>query len=329
MAQMRFWLMIACALAMPVMARAQNGPDKTLAARIEYVPIETLTLSNAQFLTGDENGKRVTIAGALRMPIARPPVPLVILVHGSNGVGANNDVWERLLNQMGIATFALDGFSARGIVSTGADQAQLSRLTMIVDVYRSLAVLAKHPGIDASRIALMGFSRGGEIAVYASMSRFQKLWNKSGARFAAYIPFYPSCYDRLIGDTDVAAAPMRILQGDADDYASWEQCRSYVDRLRSAGRDAQMILYPGAMHVFDTPTIPAAGVNIPTSQTMRDCSIVEEPPGVLRDEATKTPFSYDDSKCVRRGVHIGYSPGATSDSERDVKDILTRAFKLN
>jgi len=118
MPQMRFWLMVACAMTMAVAARAQNGPDKTLAARIEYIPFETLTLSNAQFLTGDENGKRVTIAGELRMPLARPPVPLVILVHGSNGVGANNDVWERYLNQMGIATFALDGFSARGIVTT-------------------------------------------------------------------------------------------------------------------------------------------------------------------------------------------------------------------
>lgn len=329
MAHARFWFTGICAIILPVVVRAQNGPDKTLAARTEYIPFETLTLSNAQFLTGDENGKRVTIAGELRMPIARNPVPLVILVHGSNGVGANNDLWERFLNQLGIATFALDGFSARGIVTTMSDQSQLSRLTMIVDVYRSLVVLAKHPGIDASRVALMGFSRGGDIALYASMSRFQKLWNKSGAAFAAYIPFYPSCYDRLINDTDVAAAPIRIIQGDADDFASWKQCRSYVDRLRSAGNDAQMILYPGAMHAFDTPTIPTTGINVATGQTMRNCNIVEDQPGMLSDEATKTPFSYSDSKCVQLGVHVGYSPAATSDSERDVKEILTSAFKLN
>src|SRR5882672_3180086 len=36
-----------------------------LAARIELRPIETLTLTDQQFLTGDKNGKAVTIAGEL------------------------------------------------------------------------------------------------------------------------------------------------------------------------------------------------------------------------------------------------------------------------
>ena len=238
-------------------------------------------------------------------------------------------MWERFLNPLGIATFSLDGFSGRGIVNTGADQSQLSRFTMIIDVYRSLEILAKHPGIDASRIALMGFSRGGTIAVYASMIRFQKLWNKSGATFAAYFPFFPSCYDRLLDDTEIGNAPMRIMQGGADDYASSTQCRSYVDRLRAAGRDVQMIVYPDTMHAFDSPTTPSAGINLPTAQQTRNCTIVERPRGTLIDEATKKPFSYRDSECVRLGAHVGYSAAATSRSEDAVKEILTGAFKLH
>ena len=85
MASLRVWVLAFCsALVLTVAARAQSGPDKTLATRTEYIPIDTLTLSDSQFLKGDARGKRVTIAGELRMPAAQNPVPLVILVHGSN-----------------------------------------------------------------------------------------------------------------------------------------------------------------------------------------------------------------------------------------------------
>ena len=41
---------------------------KDLAARTELHPIETLTVSVRQFLTGDKTGKPFTIAGHLRFP---------------------------------------------------------------------------------------------------------------------------------------------------------------------------------------------------------------------------------------------------------------------
>ncbi|HEY2923106.1 MAG TPA: hypothetical protein VGK77_29360 [Candidatus Binatia bacterium] len=41
---------------------------KDLAARTELRAIETLTLTDQQFLTGDKSGKAVTIAGQLRFP---------------------------------------------------------------------------------------------------------------------------------------------------------------------------------------------------------------------------------------------------------------------
>ena len=86
---------------------------------------------------------------------------------------------------MGIATFAIDGMTGRGLVGVGSNQAVLGRLNFIVDIYSSLAILAKHPRVDADRIVLMGFSRGGQAALYASMERFHKMWNTSGAQFAA------------------------------------------------------------------------------------------------------------------------------------------------
>jgi dipeptidyl aminopeptidase/acylaminoacyl peptidase len=71
---------------------------------------------------------------------------------------------------MGVATFLLDGFTGRGIESTTADQFQFGTLTMINDAYRALELLAKHPRIDLTRIGIFGGSRGGKVALYASLA---------------------------------------------------------------------------------------------------------------------------------------------------------------
>ena len=87
-----------------------------LSLRLEMRVIESVTLSGEQFLTGDEkNGKKVTLAGELRIPGAPgTKVPAVILVHGSGGISGAIDAWARELNAKGIAVFILDTLSGRG-----------------------------------------------------------------------------------------------------------------------------------------------------------------------------------------------------------------------
>jgi hypothetical protein len=69
-----------------------------VAARSEIYPIPSITISDAQFLQGDSNGKAVQVGGILRYP-ANPTklsskLPVVVLVHGSSGMGANGDYWS-------------------------------------------------------------------------------------------------------------------------------------------------------------------------------------------------------------------------------------------
>src|SRR5215469_16411570 len=122
--------------------------SEDIASHIETIPIQTLTISDEQFLTGDASGRPATISGILRVAQGAERLPLVILVHGSGGIEENAAVWEKLFASMGISTFAIDSFSGRGIVSTVADQSQLGRLNMILDLYRSLTILASHPRVD-------------------------------------------------------------------------------------------------------------------------------------------------------------------------------------
>ena len=178
-------------------------------------------------------------------------------MHGSSGVGAGMDPWVRHFNAMGISTFVIDGFSGRGLTAVGPNQALLGRLNFIVDIYRSLEILAKHPRVDPDRIVLMGFSRGGQAALYASLDRFHKLWNKSGAQFAAYIPFYPDCSTSYATDTETVARPIRIFHGTPDDYNPVASCKAYLARLQEAKRDVVLTEYPDSAHGFDAGLLGA------------------------------------------------------------------------
>lgn len=302
---------------------------KAQIARIELHPIESLTLSDQEILTGAKDGKPVTIAGELRIPgVGTDRLPAVVIVHGSGGIGANYDRWSEELNRLGIATFIIDGFTGRGIVSTIEDQEQLGRLTMIYDVYRALAVLATHPRIDPTRIAILGGSRGGQIALYASLERFHRAYGQPGVAFTAYLVLYPPCNTTYINDTDVSDRPIRLFQGSADDYDPVAPCRAYVARLRAAGKDVQLTEYPDAHHAFDNPLYSTTPTPLSRAQTTRRCVLKEEPKGRIINAETGQPFTYADP-CVERGVHVAYNPAAQAAALRSVKEFLRATFKLN
>jgi dienelactone hydrolase len=236
-------------------------------------------------------------------------------------------MWAREFNAMGISTFTLDGFTGRGLTQVSTDQARLGRLNFILDIYQALDILAKHPRVDASRIALMGFSRGGQAALYASLKRFHQTWNKSGAEVVAYIAFYPDCMTTYVADTDIVDRPVRIFQGTPDDYNPVGPCRAYVERLKAAGHEVQLTEYPNAPHSFDNPLNPQPAALSRNSMTVRNCSIREEPAGSLINAATKQPFTYED-KCVERGPHLGHDPAATESAKQAVKDFIGAVFRM-
>jgi dienelactone hydrolase len=248
-----------------------------------------------------------------------------MLQHGSGGMSANIEMWAREFNAMGVSTFALDGFTARGLTNVTTNQALLGRLNFVLDMYRALDVLAKHPRVDPRRIALMGFSRGGQAALYASLKRFHKMWNRSGIEFAAYIPFYPDCATTYLSDTDVADRSIRIFGGTQDDYNPIMLCKAYVERLKAAGRDVQVTEYPNAPHAFDVPLLPPTVV-VSDGQTVRHCVIREEPAGLLIDASTTEPFTYKDP-CVELNPHVGFDPAATEAAKMSVKQFLKAQFK--
>jgi dienelactone hydrolase len=307
-------------------AQAQSASPKQIAARVELHAIPTMTLSDQQFLKG-EAGTPATVTGELRVAQGTGRLPVIILIHGSGGISANMEPWTQHFNAMGVSTFVIDGFTGRGLTSVNTDQALLGRLNFIVDIYRALAIVAKHPRVDPERIALMGFSRGGQAALYASVNRFHKMWNTSGAQFAAYIPFYPDCATTYLTDTDVAARPIRIFHGMPDDYNPVASCKAYVQRLREAKHDVALTEYPDAQHGFDTPLNVGTVAVATNAQTVRACSIREADGGVLTNAKSGQPFTYKDD-CVQLNPHVGGNAEATQAARIAVTDFVRQVFKL-
>jgi dienelactone hydrolase len=319
-------LLIASALACITAGRPAIADSKDLPARIEVRPIETLTLTDQQALTGDRNGKPVMIAGELRLPQgAAGKLPAVVLLHGSGGINGGHQLWASQLNQIGVAALLVDSFSMRGIVSTSTNQSLLGRYNMIIDAYRGLAMLAAHPRIDGRRVAVMGFSRGGQSALYSSLKRFQQAWGE-GNQFAAHIPFYASCSATLIGDTELTGAPIRQHHGQADDYVTVAPCRPYFQRLRSAGHDAELIEYPDAPHSYDNPLGTTPARLSKGSESTRECTLREESPGIIINTATGQRFTYKDD-CIRRDPHVGYHEGAANATRKSVTAFVQTLFK--
>jgi dienelactone hydrolase len=289
--------------------------------RVEIRPVETITLSTQQFLTGDKNGKPAILAGELRIPKpGTDKLPAVILLHGSGGISAIQDRWVQELNSIGVATFLLDSFSGRGIVNTINDQSQLDGLAIMVDAYRALDSLAQHPRIDPNRIAVMGFSKGAVAAVYSSNERFRKMYGPPNLEFAAHIGFYTPCNVAYRDDLKVTGKPIRLFHGMADDWFSIEPCRAYIAQLRNSGADAILTEFPGAYHAYDAFFLKDA-VKFPQAQTTRHCLLVEGDAGDVLNSKSGARYDLNDP-CIEKGTTVAYNEGATAASIKKVKEFL-------
>ena len=272
------------------------------------IGFQTTTPTTADFLQGVKPPATQTIWGELQLPPGPAERgPAVVIVHGSGGVTSREDRWAEVLRQAGAATFLMDSFTGRGIAFTAEDQSQLATQAMMGDAYRALELLATHPRIDPARIAVMGFSKGGAVALYSSLSRFQRLHGPAGARFARHIAFYPPCYISYLGEEQVTGQ-IRLFHGTADDLAPLERCRTYVERLRRAGADAEITTYAGAHHQFDRPGDGTVR-NSPREQNASRCLWEERAEGQIVNRDSGLPFSLDDP-CVFRGGHFGSDPAA-------------------
>jgi len=295
--------------------------------QMEVIPFDSVTFTTQQVLLGETKGTSATIAGELRLPRGgADKVPVVLLVHGIGGPKVNVDEWARALNGWGFGAFILDNLSGRGITGMTPDDFRLSELARMVDVYRALSLLSKHPRIDPDRIAVMGFSRGATAALLSSDERFRKQYGPANIQFAAYIALYPSCVTRYRDDAKVAARPIRVFHGTGDDWTPIEPCRVLVSDMKKAGADVSLTEFTGATHAYDLPAVRER-TTLPQAPTTRKCSVGEGENGQLVNSKTGQLFIMSDP-CIEWGVSLQYDEAATMRTRDGVKAVLGSAFAI-
>lgn len=267
------------------------------------------------------SGPGVEILGTLSLPPGTARVPAMVVVHGSGGISAGREhAWAKRLLDMGVAAFVTDSFRPRGVRATAEDQSRVPTMAMVADAFAALKLLSTHPRIDAGRIGIMGFSKGGQVSFYTALEPLRRA-AAGELRFATHVPLYPSCALPYVSH-EITRAPMLVLMGGADDYTPAAQCARYIDWFRGKGAPIRSIVYPGASHGFDSPGPVRLFANV---QSARDCRMdieLEPVQGRRWDDGALVPPERIGAYlrgCMTRGAHFGGNPEALARAVTDVR----------
>jgi dienelactone hydrolase len=278
------------------------------------------------FLPSPDRGTPATIFGILRLPESAERAPAVVITHGCSGLTGAETFWGRHLRELGVATLTVNSIGGRNIPRFCSGPHTMSPASLLTDVYRAREFLVAHRRIDASRIAVMGFSVGGRTALWASYPRFEQRYGAGSSRFAAHLAFYPpSCNITLADEGQVGDVPIRILLGAADELIAIDRCREYAARLRNSGKDVALFEYSGAKHWFDNPDLAGRPLVFDVVNFSK-CTLIERDDQIV-DAATSSPGSMSAPCVVAKGT-FGYSSEAQSQAAADVRVLLTELFRL-
>lgn len=278
------------------------------------------------FATSDSRLGTLDLAGRLWTP-ADKAKGSVVLVHGSGGWSDHREGhYGRALAAAGYAVLAIDSFGPRGIASTTEDQSQVSSLQMTRDAFAARRFLLAQ-GFAAKTVAVMGFSKGGAVALFAADGNFLPAQTE---RFAAAVAFYPACSMR--SRTPRPVGPLFIALGEKDDYSGVAPCQDLAAAFRQAAGQVQVTVYPGASHGFDGNPAMTGLVNLRLVENYMNCLVLLEDDGSLtfNDKhyaASDTTLLADMRRtCMRRGATLWTNPRQKEAATRDVVEFLDAAL---
>jgi dienelactone hydrolase len=221
-----------------------------------------------------------TVTAALTFPdAAAERYPAVVVVHTFGGYLESNEGWHAAqLRKAGFATLTYDSFAARGMseASMVASREGPPMASGVADAYAALDILARHPRIDADRIAIVGFSFGGEVAHLTAFERLHRALAPGQSRFAAHVAYYPAGnYGTAAEGGAYTGAPILLLLGEKDDNLPVAKATEYLAYARAAGYPApiEVLIYPGAYHAWTVSTLGRARF-YPQYPSARKCPLI-------------------------------------------------------
>jgi dienelactone hydrolase len=185
--------------------------------------------------------------------------PGILVVHGGAGLDDHAKGRARLLAGLGFVVFACDMYG-NGVV--GNRERVLARITELRDDAAKLCrraragidMLVSHPRVDG-RIAAVGYCFGGMTVLELA---------RSGVDLAGAVCVHGSLATSRPAQPGVVKARILVCHGALDPHAPMTQVSAFVEEMKYAAADWQLIVYGGAMHGFTHktgPVVPGVAYN--------------------------------------------------------------------
>ena len=277
-----------------------------------------------------DNQEKQTVFGKLVLPNdsldPNKKFPLVIGVAGSLGWGEHHYKYLEMYQKMGIATVELNSFKSRGITSTVGTQNQVTISAMIVDAYKALEALSKHPNIDKNKISITGWSLGGGVTLFSAWMPVKNAINKE-LKFASHLAFYPPCFIEP-ENIEFSDSPIHILIGELDNWTPAKPCSDLVNKLNKKS-NIGLTIYKDSHHSFDrnSPVIRNE-----EAYNFSDCLFRLSEDGHIMMDYLNIPMSNPLLQkigfmfCVTRGVNYGGNPVARKKSFTFAEEFMIKTL---
>ena len=286
-------------------------------------------LTYREILAGDPSVPVERIRGYLFLPPGHHGVlPVVAIIIGSLGFTAGREeLYSRALNAVGIAAFVVDSFAPRGFAETVSNQGRLSSASQASDALHAIALLQKDPRFDPRRVGILGFSRGGQVAVATQDQRLQNAVLGRDHGIAAHVALYPSLNPRW-RDPLPTKARMLMLLGGADERAPEAKAQHYAKQFAAAGGSVDVVVFPGLFHSFDSLMQAKwrTEANLSRCQMLieDDGSIVEETSGIRPEGSWGEFLGRLQSQCGSVGGTVGSGPAPRDIAVKPIQAFLTK-----
>jgi len=326
-----------CALMATIAYGSAAGHCQAPQAGTSAITFQSSTYSDMrQLLERETTTGAVTVKAYLGFPEQmRDRYPAVIVVHTIAGYrDANEGYAAAELRKAGFATLTYDSFAARG--TTGAALSGSSGYLPIgvADAYGALRLLSGEPRIDANRIAIVGFSYGGEVAHLAAFETLRSALDPGPGRFAAHVAFYPAGNFGAIAEPGAyTGSPVLMLLGGKDDNLPVPKIESYLAYARAAGTPTpiETVIYPGAYHAWTVADLGSARF-YPDFVSTKKCPIILLGPkrsAVLIDGEVKPfdPPSFGTCVAAAPGYSMGFDPAIRAQSITDAVRFLQQNLR--